>query len=285
MKDEDPVEKDTYDAEIVQMDVLLEEWDKFLDESIQPFDLVPRDFHGVLDETILNNVMTSRWSGLSYKSAIEYEYPDLKDLYAEQAYVKYSTALYNFFQTMGYPRKTDARAEVGQNDKYFWDAFIKRAERSAVKNAWDLFDYQVALVYGNPFQLSFAKSTSRNHTVYTVVKDGSYQDFVRNPLVQKADRIVATVNNGHFPHEGQGFIAVFVNGSDVVRGLISGRSGILANEACVGIHDWKTGIGTVQFVREETEMPYAASYVDDPEYGVMRHRAGTRARHERKKVV
>jgi hypothetical protein len=285
---EDPVDKDEYTDETVQMDVLMEEWEKFLEESIQPFDLVPRDFHGVLDEKILRNVMSSTWGLRGYKAEIEHEYPDLKDLYAEQVYMKYSTALYNFFQTMGYPRKTDARAEVGQNDKYFWDAFVKRVEKTAVENVWDLFDYDVALVYGNPYGLSFEKATNRTHDVYSVVKNGVYRDFINNPVVQKADRLIQRIEKGHFDHVGNGFVAVFINGSEIVKNLMTGVPNIISNAACVGIHDWKTGEGTVQFVRETepvVALSIAASYVDDPEIGIMRHRAGTRARHERKKVV
>jgi len=283
----DPVEKDVYDDDTgVQMDVLLEEWERFLNETAQPFELIPRDFHGVLDEKILNNVKNSKWGGIvSYKAAIEGEYPDLKDLYAEQIYTRYNISLYNFFQMMGFPKKTDARAEVGENDKYFWDEFMKRVNQNAVENVWDLFDYQVALVYAHLYPLTFEKSEFRGKTVYTVVKDGAYRSFTGVPIVKEAAFLVGKIDNGRFDHEGQGFIAIFVNGSDIIKNLMDGHGSISANAVCIGIHDWTTGAGTVQMINKDLTMDLQASYVDDPNMGIMRHRPGMRARHDRKKVV
>jgi hypothetical protein len=282
---EDPVDKDEYSDEIVQMDVLMEEWGKFLDESIHPFDLIPRDFHGVLDEKALNNVMSSTWGLRGYKAEIEHEYPDLKDLYAEQIYVKYSTSLYNFFQTMGYPKKTDARAEVGQNDKYFWDAFMQRVEKAAVENVWDLFDYQVALVYGIVCKLSFGKADVRGKEKYSVSKDGAYHSFTRIPIVREAKNLMEKIDNGRFQHTGEGFVAIFVNGKDIVMNLLSGRGDITSNQVCIGIHDWATGEGTTQMVNQDIVLNLSSVVLDYSDNGVMRHRAGTRARHEKKKVV
>jgi len=285
MPKDESVDKDTYEEdESVQMDVLLEEWERYLEEFMESFNLIPRDFYGALDEQVLNNVIHGASFIGGAKGAIEHEYPDIKDVYAEQLYVKYSIALYNFFQKMGLRRK-DPRAEIGQNDQYFWEKYMRRATKLAVENVWDLFDYEVALVFSNPFSLSFAKVEKRIKPTYSVVKDGAYYNFINNPLVAKADRLVSKVNDGGFDHMGHGFIAIFVKGDEIVKRMMAGYGDIVSNTACVGIHDWNTGAGTVQYVKEDTSMSISSAYVDDPNIGIMLHRAHRRAHHERKKVV
>ena len=278
------VEDDIFDQEeSVQMDFLIEEWEKYVEE-ILPFNLIPRDFFGVLDERILGVVKDARGKGVV--KAIEAEYTDLKDVYAEQIYIKYSSMLYEFFRKMGFKRKTDPRAEVGQNDEFFWNIFMNKVKNVAVENVWDLFDYEVALVRSPTMKLNFAKSPPQGGKIhYTVVKDANYQRLLNDPLVKQADRILDRMNGFYFTHPGDGFTAIFVRGSEIVLRAMEGEDNIPAHTICVGIHDWETGEGTVQFIKKDVCMPLSDCFVDSPETGVILHRPGRRAMHVHKKVV
>lgn len=275
------IDRDEYAEGTVEMDVLVEEWERFVSD-MEPFPLIPRDFRGVLNEEHLNNVKNNTIGLIAstVTRAVEHEYPDLRDVYAETLYSKYSTILYGFFQMMGFSKKTDPRAEIGQNDQYFWDVFVRYARDVAVENVEDLFDYEVALVQARRFSLSFEKKGTK----YEIVKDNECRNFTGLAIALGATRLAGQMERGTFSHMGEGFLAVFVNGSDIIRQLQKGTPHIVGR-ACVGIHNWNTGEGTMQCGNENFRMDFVSSFVDNPEKGVMRHRAHRAASHTKRKVV